>query len=145
MEPLQFLVPLGGLAAAETALTYVVLALVLVNLVTRLLAHRSHVAQVARGETPSRHLPHVASSVVLLLASFAYLVAAPHGGMVLSVLVVATLLADLFEFESRQVEARNDLPVERPKSALTGSLLVLLYAGYQSAFFVVQPVWSSVV
>lgn len=98
----------GGLAAAETALTYVVLALVLVNLVTRLLAHRSHVAQVARGETPSRHLPHVASSVVLLLASFAYLVAAPHGGMVLSVLVVATLLADLFEFESRQVEARND-------------------------------------
>jgi hypothetical protein len=145
MEPLQFLVPLGPLAAAETALAYVVLALVLANLVTRLLAHRSHVAQVDRDETPTRYLPHVASSVALLLASLAYLVAAPHGGMVLSVLVVATLLADLFEFESRQVEARNGLPVERPKSALTGSLLVLLYAGYQSVFFVVQPVWSALV
>jgi hypothetical protein len=65
--------------------------------------------------------------------------------MVLSVLVVGTVLADFFEFESRKVEARNDMTIERPKSALTGSLLVLLYAGYQSVFFVIQPVWSAIV
>ena len=145
MEPLQFLVPVEALVAVEGTLPYVVLALVVANMVTRLLGHRSHVNEAeAEGEV-SRYVPHVATSLALVLASFAFMIVAPHGGMVLSVLVVGTVLADFFEFESRQVEARNDMTIERPKSALTGSLLVLLYAGYQSVFFVIQPVWSAIV
>jgi hypothetical protein len=146
MEPLQFLVPVDGLVAVEGLVPYVVLALVLANMVTRLLGHRSYVSQARQdADDLSRYLPHTVSSVALLLGSFAFMIVAPHGGMVLSVLVVGTLLADFFEFESRQVEVRNDMTVERPKSALTGSLLVLLYAGYQSVFFVIQPVWSAIV
>jgi hypothetical protein len=146
MEPLQFLVPVDGLLAVEGLLPYVALVFVLANMVTRLLGHRSYVAQAAGdGDDLSRYLPHTVTSVALLLASFAYMIVAPHGGMVLSVLVVGTVLADFFEFESRRVEVRNDMTLERPKSALTGSLLVLLYAGYQSVFFVVQPVWNAIV
>jgi hypothetical protein len=147
MEPLQFLVPVEELVAVEGILPYVVLALVLANMVTRLLGHRTYVRQAEQGgaEAVSRFVPHTVTSVALLLVSFGYVVVAPHGGMVLSVLVVGTLLADFFEFESRKVEARNGLTIERPKSALTGSLLVLLYAGYQSVFFVIQPFWNSVV
>jgi hypothetical protein len=145
MEPLQFLVPVDALVAVEGILPYVALALVLANMVTRLLGHRSHVEQAESEGEVSRYLPHTATTSALLLASFAFMVVAPHGGMVLSVLVVGTVLADFFEFESRKVEARNDMTIERPKSALTGSLLVLLYAGYQSVFFVIQPVWSAIV
>jgi hypothetical protein len=145
MEPLQFLVPVDGLVAVEGVLPYVALVLVLANMVTRLLGHRSHVRQAESAGEISRYLPHTATSVALVLASFAYMIVAPHGGMVLSVLVVGTILADFFEFESRKVEVRNDMSLERPKSALTGSVLVLLYAGYQSIFFVVQPIWSAVV
>lgn len=147
MEPLQFLVPVEALTAVEGILPYIVLGLVLVNMVTRLLGHRTNVAQAASGgaDAVSRYVPHTVSSVLLLLGSFAYMIIAPHGGMVLSVLVVGTFLADFFEFEGRKVEARNDMAIERPKSALTASLLVLLYAGYQSVFFVVEPIWSSLV
>jgi hypothetical protein len=112
---------------------------------TRLLGHRTHVRQAESAGEISRYLPHTLTSVALVLVSFAYMIVAPHGGMVLSVLVVGMVLADFFEFESRRVEVRNDMTVERPKSALVGSLLVLLYAGYQSVFFVVQPIWSAVV
>ncbi|MEF8820363.1 MAG: hypothetical protein V5A31_12030 [Haloferacaceae archaeon] len=145
MEPLQFLVPVEGLTAVEGALPYVALVLVLANMVTRLLGHRSHVRQAETAGEISRYVPHAATSITLVLVSFAYMVVAPHGGMVLSVLVVGTLIADFFEFESRKVEVRNDMRLERPKGALTGSLLVLLYAGYQSVFFVVQPFWSAIV
>jgi hypothetical protein len=34
---------------------------------------------------------------------------------------------------------------ERPKSAVAASLLALLYAGFQSVFVFVQPVWNAVV
>lgn len=145
MEPLQFLVPVEGLLAVEEVLPYVALVLVLANMVTRFLGHRSHVREAEENGEISRYAPHVASSIALVFGSFAYMLVAPHGGMVLSVLVVGTVLADFFEFESRQVEVRNDMTIERPKSALTGSLLVLLYAGYQSIFFVVEPIWSAIV
>ncbi len=145
MKLLQFLVPVEGLLAVEEVLPYVALALVLANMATRFLSHRSHVREAKKEEAISRYTPHVVTSMALMLGSFAYMIVAPHGGMVLSVLVVGTVLADFFEFESRQVEVRNDMPIERPKSALTGSLLVLLYAGYQSVFFIIQPIWSAIV
>ncbi|MFB6169100.1 MAG: hypothetical protein ABEJ43_09675 [Haloferacaceae archaeon] len=145
MEPLQFLVPVDALVAVEGLLPYVALVFVLANVVTRLLAHRTHVEQAESAGEISRYLPHTVSSVALVLASFAYMIVAPHGGMVLSILVVGTFLADFFEFESRKVEVRNNMTLERPKSAITGSLLVLLYAGYQSVFFVIEPIWSAIV
>ena len=146
MQPLQFLVPLGPLEAVADLVPHVVLVLVLANMVTRYLAHRKHVDQAkSDDEDVSRYAPHTATSILLVLASFAYLIVEPHGGMVMSVLVVGLFLADLFELEARQVEARNEMTVEAPKSALAASVLVLLYAAFQSLFFVIAPVWNSVI
>jgi hypothetical protein len=147
MYPLQYLVPLEPLDAAAPFVPAVVLVLAVANAGTRFLAHRRHVAQAAAGgaEALERSPLHGASSVLLVLASFGYLIVAPHAGAVTSVLVLGTVLADFFEFEARLVEARNGMRIERPKSALTGSLLVLLYAGYQGLFFVVQPYWDAIV
>jgi hypothetical protein len=146
MQPLQFAVPVGALDALEPYIAHVVLALVVVNMLTRIRAHSVQKRQVEDGaEELSRYLPHSVSTIALVLASFAFLIVAPHGGMVMSVLVVGLFLADFFEFESRQVEARNDLTFERPKGAVAGSLLALLYAGYQSLFVFIQPVWNVIV
>ena len=145
MYPSQFLVPVGALDAVERLLPFAVLGLVVANMVTRALAHRSHARQAEADDDLSRYLPHTLSTTALVGASFLFTVVEPHGGIVLSVLVLGAFVSDFFEFESRQVEARNDLHVERPKASLTVSVLVLLYAGYQALFFVVEPLWNAVV
>ena len=148
MQPLQFLVPLEPLAAAEPVIPFIVLGLLLANMVTRLVAHRVHLTQAEEGdddEAISRFLPHSVTTVLLIVASFAFLIVEPHGGMVMSVLVLGIFLADFFEFESRKVEARNDMTMERPKAAVTASLVALLYAGYQSLFFIIEPIWTAII
>lgn len=146
--PLQFLVPVGALESVAEVLPLVILVVVLVNLLTRFLAQRSYVRQAEEDEDDdsiSRYRPHEAMNVLLVLLSFAYLVVEPHGGMVLSVLVVGLFLTDFFEFEARNVEVRNDMEIERPKSALFTSGLVVAYAAFQAIFFVVEPYWSMIV
>jgi len=146
MQPLQFVAPVGALDALEPYIAHVVLALVVVNMLTRIRAHSVHASQVEEGaEELSRYLPHSLSTIALVLVSFAFLIVEPHGGMVMSVIAVGLLLTDFFEFESRQVEARNDMTFERPKGAVAASLLALLYAGYQSLFVFIQPVWNAIV
>ncbi|SDZ87084.1 hypothetical protein SAMN04488065_0907 [Haloplanus vescus] len=146
MQPLQFAVPVGALDALEPYIAHVVLALVVVNMFTRIRAHAVHEQRVEDGaDDLSRYLPHSLSTIALVLASFAFLVVEPHGGMVMAVIAVGLFLTDFFEFESRQVEARNDMTFERPKGAVAASLLALLYAGYQSLFVFIQPLWRLVV
>jgi uncharacterized protein involved in cysteine biosynthesis len=146
MQPLQFVVPVGALDALEPYIAHVVLALVVVNMLTRIRAYSVHSQQVVDGaDELRRHTPHALSTVALVLASFVFLLVEPHGGMVMSVIAVGLLLTDFFEFESRQVEARNDMTFERPKGAVAASILALLYAGYQSLFIFVQPVWNAIV
>ncbi|MFB6301747.1 MAG: hypothetical protein ABEH78_02625 [Haloferacaceae archaeon] len=146
MDPLQFLVPVGALEAASPVITYGLLLLALANMGTRYAAHEQYASQAEDGaEAISRHVPHVVTSFLLVLFAFAFTVIEPHGGIVASVLVVGTLVADFFEFESRKVEARNGMEIERPKSALVGSMIVLAYVAYQSLFFVIQPVWNAVI
>ena len=146
MQPLQFVVPIDALAALEPYIAHVAFALVLVNLLTRQRAHQSYVAQAEQGvETLSRYTPHVVTSVLLVLTSFVYLFIDPHPGMVLTTLVVALFLSDFFEFEARQGEARNGMEIERPKSSLVAAAVVVLYAGFQSVFFVIEPVWNAIV
>lgn len=145
MQPLQFLAPVEVLEAAAAWLPFVVLALVALNLGTRFLAHRHHRSQAVADEELTRYVPHVASTAGLIGASFLFTVVEPHGGIVLSTLVLGAFVADFFEFEARRVEARNEMTVERPKAALTVSALVVLYSAYQALFFVIEPLWSSVV
>ncbi|QIO22441.1 hypothetical protein [Haloarcula sp. JP-L23] len=133
----------GGVLLVE----YVLLALVVANFGTRMLAHRRYTAQYDDGgaEAISRHPVHVVSNVLLVVTSFYYLTLAHHGGMVLSVLVLGVVITDFFEFESRKVEARRDLTLERPKGALVAAMVAFLYAGYQSLFWVIKGPWSAIV
>lgn len=126
---------------------WVLLALAVGNLLTRSLAYRKHVAQAAEGgaDAVSRYIPHEVANVALALAAFYYATLAPHGGIVMSTLVVGAFATDFFEFEARKVEARRGLDLERPKAAIAASGLVLLYAGYQTLFFVIEPFWSAIV
>ncbi|HKJ58300.1 MAG TPA: hypothetical protein VKA37_03650 [Halobacteriales archaeon] len=143
VEP-AILGPIDALLAP--VVEYVVLLLVLVNLVTRYLTSRRHRRQGAEGpDAVSRYWPHELSNVLLILGSFYYLTINHHSGMVLSVLVLGTVLTDFFEFEGRLVEARQDMPIEAPKGAIAGSLIVTAYAAYVALFFLVADVWDAIV
>jgi ABC-type transport system involved in cytochrome c biogenesis permease subunit len=144
MTPLEFLVPMEALESVAWALPYVILALIAGSFLTRHQAH-SRYKQADGVEAVERYTPHVALSVVLVLACFLYMVVHPHGGMVLSVLVVGMVIADFFEFEARLVEIRNDMQLETPKSAIVASVIALSYAAYQALFWVIQGPWETVV
>ena len=133
-------------AVLAPVIEFVLFALGVANLGTRLLAHRAHVRQAEQGvESLSRHRLHEASNVVLVLASFYYLTLHHHSGMVLSVIVVGTVIADFFEFEGRQVELRQDWALDQPKGAIVGSLIALAYAAFLSLFYLVKPYWELIV
>lgn len=126
---------------------YIVLAFVVGNLVTRKITHDAHVRQARDGgaDALSHHPLHVASSALVVLASFYYTTLHQHAGIVLSMFVVGMVLADHFEFEARQVEADNGMEIESPKGALTISAFAFLYAAYVSLFFLVEPIWSRII
>jgi hypothetical protein len=126
----------------------ILLVLVVSNMLTRKLANDSYREQVENGadaDDLDRHPLHVFSMWGLVLASLYYLTLHHHGGIVMSALALGLFLTDFFEFESRRVEVSEDRPLERPKAALVASVFVLLYAGYQSVFFLVEPLWNAVV
>jgi hypothetical protein len=37
------------------------------------------------------------------------------------------------------------MPLERPKGAIVAALVVFMYAGYQSLFWVIKGPWSAIV
>lgn len=125
---------------------YLILVLVLVNMGLRVLGYREHRRQAADGaEALSRYLPLTAVNVLLVLTTFYFLTLEHHAGIVLSTLVIGMFLSDFFEFEARLVEAREERPLDAPKSAIAASVLVLLYVSYLSLFFLVEPLWNAVV
>jgi hypothetical protein len=144
--PVDALLGAGTGVADVLVIEALLFVLVLANLATRALAHRRHVSQAGEGaEAVTRFLPHEAANVLLLLGSFYYATVAYHGGMVMSALVVGLFITDFFEFESRKVEARRDLDLERPKGALFAATLVLFYASYQTLFFLVEGYFQAIV
>ena len=146
MTPLEFLVPIEALESVAGVLPYVVLVLVLANLLTRHLAHRNHRRDANDDDAElSHYTPHVVVTALLVVASFLFMVFHAHGGMVLSALVVGMVVADFFEFEARRVEARNGLPIEAPKSAIAASFVVLLYALFQSLFWIIKGPWEQII
>lgn len=125
---------------------YVLLILVIVNLGTRHRAHQLHVKQARDGaDAVRRHRGHEAVNVVLLLLSLYFITINYHSGIVLSVLVLGMIVTDFFEFESRKVEAREELALEQPKGAIVGSLIVFAYTAYVSLFYLIEPLWSAIV
>jgi len=142
MNPLQFLIPLGWVETVGPILPLAILVLVIANMSTRLLANRVHKQQADEGtkdEALSRYGPHTFTTMGLVIMSLLFIIYRPTSGMILAVPVVGLLLTDFFEFESRMVEARNDMPIERPKAGLAISVIVLVYAAYYGLQFLYGP------
>ncbi len=126
---------------------FVLFGLVLVNLATRHLAHRSYVegAEEDGEDGIERNRIHELSNVVLVLAGFYYATIDMYLGVLFSVFAVGLFVTDFFEFETRRVEARNDRPIGRPRAAIAASVILLLYATYVAFFFLVRPYWNAIV
>jgi len=144
--------PVDGVLAAELGLgdviviEAIILVLVVANFVTRKIAYDRHRSQATEGaEAITRFLPHEVSTVLIVLASFYYMTVDHHPGMIMSVLVLGLFLSDFFEFEARKVETRRGIPLDRPKGAITASLLVLAYASFQALFFLVEGPVSAII
>lgn len=136
MQTEPFVNLFGPLDALQGQIEIVVLALVLVNMVTRFVAQRRYVDQYEDGGADAirRWIPHELSNVVVVLAAFYFLTVHHHGGLVTAILVVGMVITDFFEFESRKVEARRDIPLDKPKAAIGAWTLALLYAIFQILF-----------
>lgn len=146
MEPsVPIFGPIDTLLAPYIA--YILLVLVVVNMASRAMEHNQHVRQANDGsaEDITRNPIRVATNVALVLGGFYYATVHYHAGVVFSMLVVGLFITDLFEIESRRVEARREIEIERPKGAITASVLVLLYIAYQTLFFLIAPYWNAVV
>ncbi|MFC5970284.1 hypothetical protein ACFPYI_02980 [Halomarina salina] len=124
-----------------------ILVLVLVNMVARALEYRSIVSDARDGgiDSVSRSGLRVATNFLLVVLSFYYATVHFHAGTVLSILVVGMVITDLFEFESRLVEIRQEFSIDRPNAAIAASVLVLMYISYLTLFQFVKPFWSQVV
>lgn len=125
----------------------IILALVLVNMVARALEYRSIVREARDGgiDAVSRSGLRVATNFLLVVLAFYYATVEFHSGTVLSILVVGMVVTDLFEFESRLVEIRQEFTLDRPNAAIAASVLVLLYVGYLTLFQFIKPYWTQVV
>jgi hypothetical protein len=133
----------GGVLLIE----FVLLGLVVVNLGIRALAYRRYesTAREEGADAVSRNPILELSNVSIVLGAFYYATVELHAGIVFTVLVLGMFVTDFFEFEARLVEARTDVPLERPDGVLFASLLVFTYIAYQSLFFLVKPLWDAIV
>ena len=145
MDPLQFLVPLGWLSEVGPMLPYAILVMSVANLATRHIAHRRHVEQGNNGDSVEPYTPHAFTNIGLLLLTFLFVLDAPISGVILAVIVITMLIADLFELEARNVEARNDMQIEAPKSSIAASVVLMVFVAYYSLFFLVSGIWDQFV
>ena len=145
MQPLSLFGPVD--AVFEPIIGYVVLALLLVNMATRLYTHRKTVkeARDAEAEDISRPLIHVATNLLLMLASFYYLSFHHHAGIVLTSLVVGVVLTDYFEFDAALVQIREGRDVEAPKASIGAAFVAFLYIAYLTLFTYIKPLWDAVI
>jgi hypothetical protein len=144
MQPLQVEAVDAVLALA---IPFIVLVLAMINAVTRYLAHRQHVKQAEEygADGIERYLPHSVMNVLLVLATFYYILVDLNAGVILATFALSMFIADFFEYESRLVEARTDRPIELPKAGLGASVFLLLYAGFTVLVTLFGAFWTPVI
>lgn len=145
MDPLQFLVPLGWIEVVGPMLPFAIFTLALANVATRHRAYSQHVDQAAERDEVDQYLPHVFTNFGLLIVCLLFTLHNVTGGAILSVIVLTMVIADLFEFEARNVEARNDMTIEKPKSAIVTSLLVLVWTVYYVLVAANLQIWDAII
>ena len=101
MSILQFAVPIGALDPLAPILPLAILVMLVVNLLTRYIQHQNHRVQAEIAEDDAairRFAPHSFTTVGTVVLSLLYLITTPHGGMIMTALVLAVLFTDLFEY-----------------------------------------------
>lgn len=144
MDPLQFLVPLGWIEVVGPMLPFAILVMTVANVVTRHLAHNQHVEQARERDEVDQYFPHAFTNFGLLIVCLLFTIYHVTGGAILSIIVITMVIADFFEFEARNVEARNDLTVEKPKSSIFTSGLVLIWTAYYVLVAANLPLWEAI-
>ena len=125
---------------------YVMLALIVVNMVSRAIEYNQITRKAQEGADAIRRNPlRVATNFLLVVGAFYYLSVERHAGMIITVLVLGVFLTDLFEFESRKVEVRQGWEIEKPWGAIGASVFALLYIAYQALFFLIADYWGAIV
>lgn len=130
MDPLQFLVPLGWIETIGPIAPIGILVLVLANIGTRILENRKQAYQVEQDEPLTRHPLNTITTMGIVTLGLLFVVYRPISGMIMMIPITGLFVADVFEFEGRQVEANNDLAFEWPKATLFATGLTLIYAMY---------------
>jgi hypothetical protein len=134
-------------AVLASAIPFIVLVLAMINAATRYIAHRQHVRQAEEhgAEGIERYQPHSVTNVLLVLATFYYILVDLHVGVILSTFALAMFISDFFEYEARLVEARTDRPLELPKAGLGASVFLLVYAGFIVLVTLLGQFWTPVI
>ncbi len=130
MDPLQFLVPLGWIETVGPIIPIAILVLVVANIGTRIKENRMQVRQAEAGEEITRHPLNTFVTMGIVTLGLLFIVYRPTSGMIMMLPIIGLFVADVFEFEGRQVEADNDLTFEWPKATLFSLGLALIYALY---------------
>lgn len=127
-------------------IVYVLFALILINVIARGIEYGQIRKQAADGvDAISRNPLRVATNFLLVIGGFYYLSVDRTGGLMVSLFVVGLFLTDFFEFEARNVEARQEIDIERPWAAIGISVFALLYIAFKAFFYLVAPFWNSIV
>jgi len=130
MDPLQFLVPLGWIETIGPIAPIGILVLVVANIGTRILENRKQAYQLEQDEPLTRHPLNTITTMGIVTLGLLFVLYRPISGMIMMIPIFGLFVADVFEFEGRQVEANNDLAFEWPKATLFATGLTLIYAMY---------------
>lgn len=125
----------------DQVILYVLLGLVVLNAITRMIGHRRIRRQSESDgvEAVTRFVPHTVANALLFVGAVYYTTVSLGAGIILTFFVVAMIVADVFEFEARLVDIRNDREFDLPKGAITAWAIVAIYVAYRALDFVVDP------
>jgi phosphatidylglycerophosphate synthase len=140
MDPLQFLVPLGWIETIGPIVPIGILVLVVANIGTRILENRMQAHQVKNDEPLTRHPLNTFTTMGIVTLGLLFTVYRPISGMIMMIAIFGLFVADVFEFEGRQIEADNGLEFEWPKATLGATGLTLIYAMY----YALTPLYSPI-
>jgi phosphatidylglycerophosphate synthase len=144
MDPLQFLVPLGWIETVGPIVPIAILVLAVANIGTRVLENRRQSWQVENDEPITRHPLNTFTTMGIVTLGLLFVLYRPISGMIMMIAIFGLFVADVFEYEGRQVEADNDLEFEWPKATLLASSLTIIYAMYYALTPLYSPILDAI-
>ena len=144
MDLLQFLVPLGWIETIGPIVPIAILVLVVANIGARIVENRRQEWQAEHDEPLTRHPANTFTTMGIVTLGLLFIVYRPISGMIMMIPILGLFIADVFEFEGRQVEADNGLEFEWPKATLLATGLTLIYAFYYALPPLYQPILDAI-